>query len=279
MGGRVLAPDAFGVMGIVNVTPDSFFDGGVHATVETACAHAGALLRDGADVIDIGGESTRPGAEDVPPELEMERIMPVLASLRDRLPDAAISVDTRNARTAAAALEAGAVIVNDVSACRRDPELLDVLAQYGPGYVLMHDGGGPGDTGERGECRNVRGEVLRFFSRELDRLVAAGLPEDRIVLDPGIGFGKTLADNLALLAHPEDWFGFGRPILAGISMKSMFGDLLGLPVEERGAATRTAAALLWERGVFWHRVHDVAATRQGLLLARAVGEGRAHGGA
>ena len=195
---------------------------------------------------------------------ELARLLPVLAGLRQRAPGAVVSVDTYHAATAVAALEQGAVIINDISACAFDPELLDVLVQYKPGYVLMHSRGRPENMQRDPRYDDVRRDVLEFFERQLARLTAAGLPENRIVLDPGIGFGKTLEHNLALLSHPEDWLVFGRPVLMGLSMKSVFGGLLGLPPSARGTATQTATALLWSRGVFWHRVHDVAAARQSL---------------
>ena len=180
-----------------------------------------------------------------------------------------LSVDTYHAATAAAVLEEGVQIINDISACAFDPGLLDVLAQYKPGYVLMHSQGRPDVMQKDPRYTDVRSEVMAFFERELHRLTAAGLPEEHIVLDPGIGFGKTLRHNLELLAHAEDWLAFGRPVLMGLSMKSMFGQLLGLTTQERGCATQVATAMLWEKGLFWHRVHDVAATRQTLTLAAA----------
>lgn len=270
-GGARLAPGApFGVMGILNLTPDSFYDGGKHAAGEAALRKALALRDAGADLLDLGAESSRPGASPLTPEEEQERLLPVLGAVRAQLPELPLSVDTVHASTAAAALDMGAVIINDVSACKSDPELTDVLAERRPGYVLMHSQGRPPEMQAAPNYTDVCLEVRRFFGRELERLVKAGLPEDRIVLDPGIGFGKTLAHNLALLAHMEDFLEFGRPLLVGLSMKSLFGALLGLAVEERGAATQTASALLWERGVFWHRVHDVAAVRGALRLTAAI---------
>ena len=144
-----------------------------------------------------------------------------------------------------------------------------MLVQYKPGYVLMHSQGRPDVMQKDPRYTDVRSEVMAFFERELHRLTTAGLPEEHIVLDPGIGFGKTLRHNLELLAHAEDWLAFGRPVLMGLSMKSMFGQLLGLTTQERGCATQVAPAMLWEKGLFWHRVHDVAATRQTLTLAAA----------
>lgn len=270
-GGRaVTTPVPFGVMGIVNLTPDSFYDGGAHDGPRRGLAHALHLLDQGADILDLGAESSRPGAAALEPAAELARLLPVLTGLRQRATGAVLSVDTYHASTAASALELGAAIINDISACAFDPGLLDVLAQYKPGYVLMHSQGRPDRMQHDPRYGDVRREVREFFERELTRLTAAGLPENRIVLDPGIGFGKTLEHNLALLSHPEDWLSFGRPVLMGLSMKSVFGGLLGLPPPQRGAATQTATALLWSRGVFWHRVHDVAAARQGLALAAAL---------
>ena len=271
-GGRALkTPSPFGVMGIVNLTPDSFYDGGVHHMPPAGLEHALTLLEQGADILDLGAESSRPGAAELPPDEEIQRLAPVLMGLRRQAPWATVSVDTYHAATAAAVLEQGAVIINDISACAFDPGLLDVLVQYRPGYVLMHSQGRPETMQHNPRYEDVRREVREFFERNLARLVRAGLPEDRIVLDPGIGFGKTLAHNLELLAHPEDWLGFGRPVLMALSMKSVFGGLLSLPPARRGAATVAATALLRARGIFWHRVHHVADARQALAVATAFG--------
>ena len=270
-GGRTLCASApFGVMGIVNLTPDSFYDGGCHADAVSGLAHALKLRDDGADVLDIGAESSRPGAAPLSPDEELRRLLPVLAGLKREAPGACLSVDTYHAATAAAVLAQGVEIINDISACRFDPELLDVLVEYKPGYVLMHSQGRPEVMQRSPRYDDVRREVREFFEREMARLVRAGLPEDRIVLDPGIGFGKTLEHNLTLLAHPEDWLSLGRPVLMGLSMKSLFGGLFGLAAAERGTATQVATARLWERGIFWHRVHDVAATRRTLQLLAAL---------
>ena len=271
-GGRALkTPTPFGVMGIVNLTPDSFYDGGVHHMPPAGLEHALILLEQGADILDLGAESSRPGAAELPPDEEIQRLAPVLMGLRRQAPWATVSVDTYHAATAEAVLEQGAVIINDISACAFDPGLLDVLVQYKPGYVLMHSQGRPQTMQHNPRYEDVRREVREFFERNLARLVRAGLPEDRIVLDPGIGFGKTLAHNLELLAHPEDWLGFGRPVLMALSMKSVFGGLLSLPPARRGAATVAATALLRARGIFWHRVHHVADARQALAVATAFG--------
>jgi dihydropteroate synthase len=257
-------------MGIVNLTPDSFYDGDSHARVRDRVEHALRLHAEGADILDLGAESSRPGAAELEPAEELSRLLPVLFALKREAKGAIISVDTYHADTAAAALELGVSVINDISACIFDPGLQDVLAQYKPGYVLMHSGGRPGNMQDDPQYDDVRREVMTFFERSLTRLVGAGLPEDRIVLDPGIGFGKTLAHNMELLAHPEDWFSFGRPVLMALSMKSVFGGLLGLSTAGRGTSTQVATALLWGRGVFWHRVHEVAEIRRSLALAAAL---------
>lgn len=270
-GGRALhTPAPFGVMGIVNLTPDSFYDGGRHNGPDQGVTHALELRRQGADILDLGAESSRPGAAELAPQEETERLLPVLAGLRRHAPGAVVSVDTYHAATAAAVLAMGADIINDISACSFDPGLLDVLAQHKPGYVLMHSQGRPQTMQRAPRYDDVRREVLEFFESRMNRLVQAGLPEDRIILDPGIGFGKTLEHNLTLLAHPEDWFGLGRPVLMALSMKSVFGGLLGLPAQQRGTATAMATGMLRARGVFWHRVHEVAAARQALTVALAL---------
>ena len=274
LGGRALPASApFGIMGIVNVTPDSFFDGGEHMQVEQAVAHALRLRDEGADMLDLGAESSRPGARSLSADEELRRLLPVLCRLRAVASGVCISVDTYHAATADAVLRCGASVINDISGCVYDPALLDVLVQHRPGYVLMHRQGRPATMQNAPRYDDVRRDVMEFFDQMLNRLVRAGLPEDRIVLDPGIGFGKTLEHNLTLLAHAEEWLTFGRPVLMGLSMKSLFGDLLGLPVARRDAVTQTATALLWQKGIFWHRVHDVAAARQGLTLAAALRAG------
>ena len=274
LGGRALSASApFGIMGIVNVTPDSFFDGGEHMQVEQAVAHALRLRDEGADMLDLGAESSRPGARSLSADEELRRLLPVLCRLRAVASGVCISVDTYHAATADAVLRCGASVINDISGCVYDPALLDVVVQHRPGYVLMHRQGRPATMQNAPRYDDVRRDVLEFFDQMLNRLVRAGLPEEHIVLDPGIGFGKTLEHNLALLAHAEEWLTFGRPVLMGLSMKSLFGDLLGLPVVRRGAVTQTATALLWQKGIFWHRVHDVAAARQGLMLAAALRAG------
>ena len=259
---------SFGIMGIVNCTDDSFYAETRTAKTADAIKRALTLLDEGAHIIDLGAESSRPYAKPLDPACEARRLLPVLARLRRSA--AFLSVDTWHASTAAMALSLGCSMINDISAARWDPELLDVLVQWKPGYVLMHAGGRPGQMQDHPVYRDVVDEELAFFTEQMNRLVGAGLPEERILLDPGIGFGKTLDHNLALLRAIPRFLSLGRPLLIGLSMKSLFQQLLGLELNERGLPTQVASALLLSRGVFWHRVHHVAATRTSLLLTQAM---------
>lgn len=276
----MLGPAPFFIAGIVNATPDSFYDGGRHDGTDAAYAHGLRLLAEGAHILDVGGESTRPFADHVSEEQELARVLPVVewlcASREMHAPLAegflpAVSVDTYKAGVARRVLEAGVEIINDVSACMFEPELLDVVAQYKPGYVLMHSKGKPGDMQKAPRYDDVVEEVLSFFEERMSALVAAGVPEDRIVLDPGIGFGKLLEHNAALLAGVERLSTLGRPVYMGLSNKSLWQHMLGLGPEERQTATQVATALLAARGVPIHRVHEVALTRQTLTIVRQIG--------
>jgi dihydropteroate synthase len=276
--GRVLGPAPFLLAGIVNVTPDSFYDGGRWRDCNAAVEHASELACQGAHILDLGGESTRPGSELVGEEEELRRVLPVVQALiREGIAHAGaeadgpvVSVDTNKAPVARAVLEAGAAIINDVSAFRFDPGLLDVLVQYQPGYVLMHSAGLPKEMQRQPQYKDVVSNLLTFFEERLNILARAGLDSSRIVLDPGIGFGKTLEHNLDILRHIDRFKIFGLPIYMGLSNKSMFGDLLGLPVDQRGAATQVATALLGVRQVAIHRVHDVCGASNALTLAKAM---------
>ncbi len=270
LGGRVLNPAPFCLIGIVNVTPDSFSDGGKFLDSDHAVEHGLRLLDDGAGMLDLGAESTRPFAEPVPAAEECARLMPVLTRLRALRPDAVLAVDTFKAETARAALEAGADVINDVSACTEDPALTEVLAEYKPGYVLMHSQGNPKTMQINPSYTDVVEDILAFFEKHLDRLVQSGLPEDRIVLDPGIGFGKNKAHTVEILKGMERFASLGRPLYVGLSRKSMFREILGLDLEQRAEATRLAVALLAARGVPYHRVHDVAGCAQAIRLVEAM---------
>lgn len=278
-GGRVLGPVPFLLAGIINATPDSFYDGGRHYAPAAAVLQGRRLLEDGAHILDVGGESTRPGAQEVSEADELLRVVPVireLAELPSRDMDGhpgpfpVLAVDTYKATVAAAALEAGAAIVNDVSACRFDPALLDVVAQLKPGYVLMHSQGEPRTMQKNPHYGDVVDDICAFFEERLAVLTAAGVPEVNIVLDPGIGFGKLLDHNLSILRGIERFGKLGRPIYMGLSNKSLWGTLLGLGAQDRQQATAVATALLVARGVLVHRVHEVALSRQAALVAVAL---------
>lgn len=272
MGGRAalgwLAPPC--VMGVVNVTPDSFSDGGDHMGVNAARVTVDRMAADGAAIVDVGAESTRPGAERVPAPEQLRRLEPLLEDLRARPPAAAISIDTTHAAVAAAALDAGAVLVNDVSAGREDPDLLPLAAGRGAAVCLMHMRGQPKDMQERPEYDDVVAEVLAFLEARMAAAVAAGVPEDRILLDPGIGFGKTLEHNLALMAALPRIAGLGRPVMVGASRKGMIGLLTGRPVEGRLAGSLGAALAAVAGGAAVVRVHDVAQTVDALRVWTAV---------
>ena len=266
-GRQLLTQCPFGLMGIVNLTSDSFFDGGRYLSEGGCVSLVGEMLSTGANIIDLGAESTRPGARPLSPLCEQKKLLPMLNILSRHYPDAVISVDTYHASTAALALEAGAQIINDISACQYDLSLMDVLAQYKPGYVLMHSRGRSAVMQDNPRYENVIDEIMLFFETNLSRLVRNGLPESCIVLDPGIGFGKNLAHNLSIFRHMEKFKKFGRPLLIGLSMKSFLGQLLDIPLEKRGPATMLATVLMWKKGVFWHRVHDIAGAVTALTLA------------
>lgn len=272
-GGRVLGPAPFLLAGIINATPDSFYDGGRHFAPAVAVSRGRELAQQGAQILDIGGESTRPGAQQVAEADELARVVPVIRALAEHAdsgPVPVLAVDTYKAKVAAAALEAGAAIVNDVSACRYDPALLDVLAQHKPGYVLMHSQGEPRTMQHNPHYGDVVDDICAFFEERLAVLVAAGVPEANIVLDPGIGFGKLLEHNLAILRGVERFGRLGRPLYLGLSNKSLWGALLGLGPQERQQATAVATALLVARGVLVHRVHEVALSHQAAQVAAAL---------
>lgn len=271
------------VMGVVNVTPDSFSDGGRFLDPASAIEHGERLARAGADILDIGGESTRPGAPRVSAEEELERILPVLRGLRERTA-VPLSVDTTKAAVAREALAAGAVLVNDVSGFGFDPELAGVVARAGAACCLMHIQGTPETMQARPAYQDVVEEVCAFLREAVGRAERAGIQRDRILIDPGIGFGKTPGHNLFLLRRLPDLRALGLPILVGTSRKSFLGGLTGKPVSERLAATLgSVAAIAALSGVDAVRVHDVAEVQDALRVAEAIrdaeegGEGFAGG--
>ncbi|MFP4334311.1 MAG: dihydropteroate synthase [Wenzhouxiangella sp.] len=259
------------VMGVVNVTPDSFSDGGLFERPERAVEHGLGLLAQGADLLDIGGESTRPGAEPVAEREELARVVPVIEGLR-RHTDAAISIDTAKPEVMRAAVAAGADMVNDVNALRA-PGALVAVAELAVPVCLMHMQGQPQTMQDAPAYVDVVAEVLAFFGERVQACLDAGIARGHLVLDPGFGFGKTLDHNLALLARFRELNSLGYPVLAGLSRKSMLGHLTGRArPEERVAASVAAAVLAAQRGAAVIRVHDVAATVDGLKIWQALAE-------
>jgi dihydropteroate synthase len=253
------------LMGVVNVTPDSFSDGGAFDDPAAAIAHGRRLAAEGAAILDIGGESTRPGADPVPVEEELRRVIPVVEGLAG----ARISIDTMKLAVAKAAVEAGATYVNDVTAFRNDPDLAGFVADRGLDCCLMHMLGEPRTMQADPRYDDVVDDVKAFLSERMDFAIRAGVAEERIQLDPGIGFGKTLAHNLELLRRLDELTELGRPLVIGTSRKSFLGKLTGRDVTERVPGTIATCVLALERGASVFRVHDVAPTRDALAVATA----------
>ncbi|MFW5947002.1 MAG: dihydropteroate synthase [Gemmatimonadota bacterium] len=261
-------------MGILNVTPDSFWDGGRHAGLDAALRHAETLLAGGADLVDVGGESTRPGAEPVPEEEERARVVPLVRALVAEWPDLVVSVDTVKSSVARAALDAGAAVINDVSALRLDPGLGELCAGRGAGVVLMHSRG-PVDRMASYQLADygadVVGEVVGELGDALERARAAGIDDDAVVLDPGLGFSKRTEHSAAVLRELPRLGSLGRPLLVGPSRKRFVGELAGgLGTEDRLPGTVAACVVALLRGARLFRVHDVAPMRHALAVAEAV---------
>jgi len=257
LGGRAL------IMGVVNVTPDSFFPGSRHPSADDALAAGVRLAAEGADIIDIGGESTRPGHQPVEADEELARVLPVVRELSRRL-TVPVSIDTYKAKVAEAALAAGARIVNEVWGLARDPAMASIVAANGAAVIVMHNR----ETADA--ALDILDEVKGFFDRALARAAKAGIRNDRIVLDPGIGFGKTLAQNLTLLGRLEEIASWGYPVLVGVSRKSFIAKLAPSVPDERLPATIAANVIAAVSGAAILRVHDVAAHVQALKIAEAI---------
>ena len=266
--GRSLDLSRPGVMGVLNVTPDSFSDGGDFFGVDRALHRAERMVEEGADILDIGGESTRPGAASVSVREEIERVVPVIEALGPRV-SVPVSVDTSKPEVMRAAVNAGAGMINDVRALR-EPGALETAVEARVPVCLMHMQGEPRTMQAAPVYRAVVSEVRDFLRRRIEVCVNAGMAPDRIIVDPGFGFGKTLTHNLALLAGLGELCSLGSPILVGLSRKSMIGTLTARPVAERLAGSLAAAVLAVERGARLVRVHDVAATVDALRVVRAV---------
>jgi dihydropteroate synthase len=270
IGDRTLGPDPI-LIGVLNVTPDSFSDGGDFFDPERAAAHAATMLDEGAQIIDVGGESTRPGSDPVPPEEEARRVLPVVREILGQHPDAIVSVDTYRSGTAEAALRAGARVVNDVTALRGDPRLAEVIADAGCPVVLMHMLGEPKTMQRDPRYGDVVREVRDFLAARAEHADAAGVEEENVILDPGIGFGKKLEHNLALLNHLDSIVELGFPVLVGASRKSFIGRITSVEAaKDRVFGTVAANVIARERGATLFRVHDVRANREALRVAEAV---------
>ncbi|TCD11785.1 dihydropteroate synthase [Oricola cellulosilytica] len=252
------------LMGILNVTPDSFSDGGELTSIDDASARARGFLSQGASILDVGGESTRPGADPIDATTEQARILPVFAKLRAALPNALLSVDTYRAGTAEKAVAAGAHIVNDVSGLQREPDIAHVAAAAGAGLCIMHTGRG------RKKREDVIADQVAFFERSLEIAAKAGVRSEQIVIDPGFGFAKDERENFALMARIGELHSIGFPILAGTSRKRFIGHATERPTTERAVGTAATTALLRAAGVAVFRVHDVAINRDALAIADAM---------
>ena len=257
------------VMGVVNVTPDSFSDGGKFLDADAAVAHALKLVAEGAEILDLGGESTRPGAEPVVETEELRRVLPVIQQLAGRV-NIPISIDTQKPAVARAALAAGASIVNDVAAHREDGAMWREVAEFRAGYVCMHARNPPATMPGNPACGDVLRDVVEFFRERLGRLNAADVTADQVVLDVGIGFGKTMEHNLQLLANLRSFTTMARPLLIGVSRKSFIGKLLGAGLTERLSASLACACLAVESGAQIIRAHDVAETIQAVRMTEAL---------
>jgi dihydropteroate synthase len=254
------------VMGIVNVTPDSFSDGGNFFDPRKAVQHALKLIEQGAEILDIGGESTRPNAKPVSEKEELRRVIPVIKKLAAKI-KISLSIDTMKPAVARAALEAGASIVNDVAANRSDGEMWQIISEFRAGYICMH---APPAFHKLQRQKNIVAEVEKFFRERLTKLKAAGISQEQVVFDPGIGFGKTLDQNLQLLAGLRSFTKLKRPLLLGVSRKSFIGKLLGAELNERLPASLACASLAVADGVQIIRAHDVAETVQAVRMTEAV---------
>lgn len=256
-------------MGVINVTPDSFSDGGLYFEKNKAVERGLELAEEGSDIIDIGGESTRPGSELIPQEEELRRVIPVISALRKRT-NTLISIDTTKSEVALAALDAGADIINDISSFRSDPNMLPVAAQKDAPVILMHMKGTPKTMQVNPFYENVLHEVKSFLKERLNSALAYGIKKEKIIIDPGIGFGKRFKDNLTLINNLHFLKDLDRPILVGVSRKSFIGKILGLSPQERMEGTIASAVLSIVHGAHILRVHDVASIKKSVLVAETI---------
>jgi len=263
-----IGPDPW-LMGILNVTPDSFSDGGQFFEPDRAAERAAEMIDQGARIIDIGGESTRPGAREIAVEEEIKRVLPVIKKLRPRT-KALISIDTRKSRVARVALEEGVDLVNDISGLGHDREMTEVVAEFQVPIIIMHMLGTPETMQIAPHYNNLLFDLKHFFLTRIRQALTAGIPEDRIIIDPGIGFGKTLEHNLQLINNLEYFLDLGKPVLVGPSRKSFIGLILGVPAEQRLEGTIAASILSWLHGAAILRVHDVLQVKRALQVTESI---------
>ncbi|MEX0770853.1 MAG: dihydropteroate synthase [Balneolaceae bacterium] len=257
------------IMGVLNTTPDSFSDGGLFVSQKDALERIGQMVEEGADIIDVGGESTRPGADPVSPAEEMNRVLPIIEKAAERFGDVLLSVDTTKYEVARAALEAGVHIVNDISGLQKEPRLAGLCAEYSAGYVLMHSQGDPQTMQKNPRYDDVISDLKHYFKNQMALALNAGL--QTLILDPGIGFGKTLEHNLKIIANLDKFTEFGYPILVGASRKSMIGELLGgRPVDDRLTGTIAVHYHSLIMGAKMLRVHDVKEAKDSIRIFNAV---------
>ena len=256
-------------MGVLNVTPDSFSDGGLYFDKDKAVERGLRLATEGADIIDIGGESTRPGSDSVPSQEELQRVIPVISALREKT-EVLISVDTTKSEIAEAAVEAGADIINDISAFRFDSRMPSLAAQKGVSVVLMHMQGNPKTMQISPAYKNLLMEIKSFLKEKLEAAQAAGVEREKIIIDPGIGFGKSFEDNLTLINNLNFLEELERPILVGTSRKSFIGNILNLPPQERIEGSIASAVLSIIRGAHILRVHDVQSVKRAIIVAESI---------
>lgn len=279
LSGRVLPlVDRVHIMGVLNVTPDSFSDGGRYVNPDAAVAHALSMVEQGADVLDIGAESTKPGAVPIDEAEERRRLIPIVRSIC-RQTTIPVSIDTTKASIAQQALDVGAVLINDISALRFDARMGDVVAKSGAGLILMHMQGNPQTMQDAAQYTNVVEEVRDFLKTRLDAAQKAGIHPDRILLDPGIGFGKNCQHNLVLLDRLDAFHTLGRPLVVGVSRKAFIGKILGRPIDERLMGTAGAVAVAVMKGARIVRVHDVGPIRDVVKMIEAIQSHRQSAGA
>lgn len=257
------------IMGVLNVTPDSFFDGGKHFTLDDALSHAHSLAAAGADIIDIGGESTRPGSFAVSSDEERKRVIPVISRAAQEL-NIPISVDTSKSIVARSAIEAGASIINDITALRGDPSLGEVVAKHNLPLILMHMQGNPQNMQESPHYKSLIPEIISFLEEAIKRAIATGIREENLLIDPGIGFGKKVGHNLEIIKNLSNLAVLKKPIVIGLSRKSFIGNVLNLTVEARLEASLAAAACAVLNGAHIVRVHDVAETVRAVRIVDAI---------